>query len=296
MVIVVFDTDPVLLDRCLSSLETLDASRRDGTEIIVVDNSPHDDLGKRFSTGVAQWIRGQGNVGFGRAANLGIQAARGEAVLLLNPDAAVSPRAVAALQTALGEINDEKSLLCGWLTKADGVQVDAYMHWWSSTGRLLRRERYRRYLTRQWEQSTVVVQKVSGGALFARRSVLLDLGPFDERFFLYGEDADLSVRARGLGYQLYAVPDAFILHEGASSQTQHSSLVERARVDAAIRIARYHLRYPLSLLVELDLLLISALGLILRRAGSSGSIEGRRDRLAVIRDWGLRRDRQVFEP
>ncbi|MDQ0745384.1 N-acetylglucosaminyl-diphospho-decaprenol L-rhamnosyltransferase [Clavibacter sp. B3I6] len=294
-VVVVFDTDPALLESCLGSLRRARSASARPLEVIVVDNSPHDRLAQQFGAEVDSWVSGHGNIGFGRAANLGIGMARHDNILLLNPDAELEPLALDALVDEGAAHPD--SLLCGWLGRGDRVQVDAYMHWWSSSGRLLRRRGYRRYLeAAKRNSSSVRVQKVSGGGLYARRELLLSLGPFDERFFLYGEDADLSVRARQLGHALRAVPGAPITHHAASSQDHHSALIERARTDAAIRVSRYHLPLGSSLLTQLDLALVTVVGILVAQVGSSGTLASRRQRLGVLLKWGFKRDLKPFEP
>lgn len=290
IIVIAFKTSHDLLSASLASARQLD-----GTELIVIDNSPTDALRDVFGTMADEWISGHGNIGFARAANLGVRAARGSHVLLLNPDASLSSGALDALIRAAGAAPG--SLFCGWLEQQGVPQVDAYLHWWSSTGRLLRRRAYRTYLESTTAAAPPIpVQKVCGGGLFAATRLLEDLGPFDERFFLYGEDADLSVRARKQEIGLYAVPGARIEHRAASSQVAHSVLVEQARADAAVRITRYNLPRVLSLLAQLDLLVVTALGLVGSRASSSASARGRRSRFAVILGWGLRRDRAPFAP
>lgn len=290
IIVIAFKTSHDLLAASLASARQLQ-----GTELIVVDNSPTDALRDAFGPLADVWISGHGNIGFARAANTGVRAARGSHVLLLNPDAWLSPGALTALVRAAG--GAPGALFCGWLEQQGVPQVDAYLHWWSSTGRLLRRRAYRTYLESTTTTSPPIpVQKVCGGGLFAATQLLEQLGPFDERFFLYGEDADLSVRARKRGIDLFAVPTARIEHRAASSQAAHSILVEQARADAAVRITRYHLPRVLSLLAQLDLLVVTALGLLESRASSSASAQGRRSRFAVILAWGLRSDRAPFAP
>lgn len=295
VVVIVFDTEPALLEQCLTSAHDASIQSEHGIEVIVVDNSPHDALRSRFSALAERWLHGHGNIGFARAANLGTANAAGRRVLFLNPDAALNSFSIDALQHAADNA-PPNSLFCGWLTNDGGVQVDAYLHWWTSVGRLMRRSAYRDYLNNSSNAELVPVQKVSGGALYGERSVLEHFGPFDERFFLYGEDADLSTRARAEGYSLWAVPAASITHFAASSQRNHSTLVERARVDATIRISRYHLAFLSSVLVQLDLVLVTSLAIVLGKRGSSNSVRARTARFRQILRWGLHRDRPPFRP
>ena len=72
------------------------------------------------------------------------------------------------------------------------------------------------------------VDIVSGCFLLIRRELWERLGGFDERFFMYGEDADLCLRARKLGYRPMITPDATIVHYGGVS--------EKVRAEKLVRL------------------------------------------------------------
>ncbi|WP_350310094.1 glycosyltransferase [Plantibacter sp. lyk4-40-MEA-4] len=291
--IVLFHTDPDLVERCISSID----QARDGSglkvEIVVVDNSAEASLRARFESRTNVWIASPVNLGFGAASNLALTEANGDFVMFLNPDAALGAGALAALHGVAQQHRGD--LIAGWLVSGSSVQVDGLMHWWSSTGRLIKRPSYRRYLETA-ALDLVSVQKVSGGAMFADRELLQRLGAFDERFFLYGEDADLSQRVLKGGGKLYALRTAQVEHVGASSQASHSTLVERARADAAIRLASYHLPRAQSLLTRLDLLAVTIIGLLPGLGRTSGSKASRAARLREIRRWGVRREAPRYSP
>jgi N-acetylglucosaminyl-diphospho-decaprenol L-rhamnosyltransferase len=296
--VVAFNTDPQLLESCLESIRAAAKYARLEVATVIVDNSGNESLRRLFEQDVDIWHESPGNVGFGVACNLGIRLLKSNAdcshVLFLNPDAKLEPDAISAFLTASTESNSR--LLAGWLETNEGIQTDAFMHWWFSAERVLRRRRYRAHLEAHSRESLVEVQKVSGGALWGRMDELLALGPFDERFFLYGEDADLSLRARAIGISLYAVPRARISHIGASSSHNHSKLVERARIDATIRLATYRKGLLFSYLVRVDLLIATILGLLPGLGASSSSKVGRAARLTELRRWGWHRSVERFAP
>ena len=292
--VVTFRTDPDLLEHCLASARAAGVASGLDIELVVIDNSISDEL-HSFRATADRWIDMGENSGFARASNRALESSRGEFTLLLNPDAALEPTALRALFDA-GK-SQPHALFCGWLRAHGRTQVDAFMLWWTSTGRILRRNSYRRYLDERSATSALVeVQKVSGGALFARTTLLRSLGPFDDRFFLYGEDVDLSVRARRSGVPLYAARDALVHHQASSSQAQHSQLVEAARADAAIRLNSYHLPRVVAFLTRVEYALMSAIGLLPGLGRTSGSANVRFARLAQIRRWGLRADLPRFDP
>jgi N-acetylglucosaminyl-diphospho-decaprenol L-rhamnosyltransferase len=291
--VVLFHTAPELVDQCLASIKTSAEVVPGEVEIVVVDNSSDESLRATFGDRVTTWIHSGANLGFATASNRAFRASTGSHVMFLNPDASLTPSGMARLLETSGA--HPSDLIGGWLLKNGRVQVDGLMHWWTSSGRLIKRRRYRRYLESA-VADVVEVEKVSGGAMLAERRMLEALGPFDERFFLYGEDADLSQRVKREGGNLFAVRSAEVQHVGASSQESHSSLVERARTDAAIRLASYHLPLAQSLASRLDLLLITVIGLVPGLGRSSGSKQGRLARLSELRRWGLRRDMPRFSP
>lgn len=291
--VVVYDTDPDLLSRCMESIRR--EERRSGlpVEIVVVDNSSSAALRSRFADGCDRWIPST-NDGFAVAANRCVREATREYVLLLNPDAALGEGAL----TELVRLHTPGSVLCGWLqAPGQGLQVDALMFWWSSTQRLVKRRRERRRLLREGATHDVVsVSKVSGGAAFGLRRELLEFGPYDEEFFLYGEDADFSHRFRRAGGRLYAVPGATVEHAAASSQESHSDMVEDARVDAAIRLTAHHLPVVLDYLARLDLVAVTLAGALVPGRTSSRQRSTRLRRLRQVRRWGLRRRVERFRP
>ena len=291
--IVTFRTERKLFEECVASARR--AAERAGVEIevLVADNSD-DDHFANLRESADRWIDMGENAGFARASNNAVANAKGEYVLLLNPDAALEVDALAQLLAASEQYPG--ALFCGWLTAYGRTQVDAYLRWWTSTGRFVRRGRYRKYLDAAATNSLVPVEKVSGGALFGRRDLLQALGPFDDRYFLYSEDVDLSFRAGRSGVRLFAVKGARVSHQASSSQASHSALVESARTDAAIRLNSYHLPYPIALATRLEFALITLLGLLPGLGKSSGSRRVRIARFNQIAAWGLRREMPRFDP
>lgn len=292
-VVVCFNSDRALLVQCIESLIiSYKSSNVDGS-IIVVDNaseSSPDFLEEDYGCRV---IKLPENVGFGAASNVGVATSKADICLLLNPDAMVDPDCFHFVSKAVTENPD--AVLCGWLSKNGIVQVDAFLDWRFSTSRLLRRGRARSRLMRDAQNAYVEVPKVCGGALFARRLVLESLGPFDERFFLYGEDSDLSTRAREEGRKLLGVPSVRVEHEAAASQKKFGQLVERARADAAIRLCAYHEGRVMSLLQRFELFVVTLIGLVVG-GKSSASARARIGRFSEIKRWGFAQDRPRFNP
>jgi len=147
-------------------------------------------------------IRNRRNVGYGAAANQGIEAAIAAGVpyvLVLNPDVVLGPGALAAMTAALEEAPTAAAagprLLEGRAARAlAGGEV--------SSGPAA---------APRW------VPWLSGCALLLRTAALLQVGPFWPEFFLYGEETDLHYRLRRAGWQLVQVPAAGANHLGSAS-------------------------------------------------------------------------------
>jgi len=294
VVIVCFNSDSTLLELCMASVRKSAAFAKVPVRIVLFDNGSSSPLNDDIVAGSdVRVIRSEQNLGFGMAANAAFRSSNGQQVLFLNPDAGLADAALSSL-VRVSSVNPS-ALLVGWLEKENGsVQVDAFMLWIFSVSRLVRRKNYAAQLTRD-SGEVVKVQKVSGGALFGYRGVLDRFGPFDERFFLYGEDADLSLRASKAGVELLAVRSAKVVHVGAASQKTYGVLVEKARSDAAIRLGAYHLNFFASLVQRLELAFITALGLLFSRTSSS-SKRARWARMSEIARWGFARDCDRFSP
>jgi N-acetylglucosaminyl-diphospho-decaprenol L-rhamnosyltransferase len=210
-------------------------------EIIVVDNASDDGSAEAIASDFpgVKLIRPGKNLGFGAATNLGAEAARGEYLLLLNPDTIVQSGAIRELLEFA-----HRRPLCGiWggrTTFADG-SLNPASCWrrptpWSlactalglvklaPASPWLNAEAYGGW-QRDREQN---VDIVSGCWMLVRRSAWQGLGGFDPAFFMYGEDADLCIRARRLGYTPAVTPRAQIVHIGGAS--------ERVRSDKMVRL------------------------------------------------------------
>ncbi len=196
------------LERCLPSLFEQVDKPSVATEIIVVDNAPGDGTAAWLATEypTVKVIANPKNTGYAGGNNLGLAHARGEWVLILNPDTVMHANSLKVLLEAAAQHPD--ALLTPKLLCPDGT-VNACgleMHYTGLTtcrGLGAEPERY---------ESTHPVLLASGAALLARREVIKTLGGFDETYFMYLEDVDLSLRARLQGHDIYCVADAVVTH------------------------------------------------------------------------------------
>ncbi len=214
-------------------LPTLYREAPSDLEVIVVDNCPGD--------GSAAWLEASypdvrvlslsANLGYAGGNNIGIAEARGQYVLILNPDTALHAGTLGALLEA-AQANPD-ALITAKLLRPDG-RLNACGLELHYTGVVSCRG-----LGQKAETYTALhtVPLVSGAALIASRELLTRLGGFAETYFMYFEDVDLSLRARLLGYQLLCAGDAPITHHyrlGLSATKVY--LLERNRLLTLFRL------------------------------------------------------------
>jgi GT2 family glycosyltransferase len=165
------------------------------------------------------------NAGYARANNIGIAAATGRNVLLLNSDCFLGRGALAELLAGL-ERHPEAAGVGPRLLNPDGtLQRSAWP--FPRPGRLLlealllHRPLARLGLLedlRTWKHDEErAVDFLIGACLLVRRDALAEIGGFDEGFWLYGEEADLCARLARRGRRIVLVPDARAVHVGGAS-------------------------------------------------------------------------------
>jgi GT2 family glycosyltransferase len=205
-------------------------------EAVVVDNASSDgSIGAvaEFAPR-ARVIQNSTNVGFGRGVNQAVAATSGALVLIMNPDCRLEAGALAALRGIL-EQHDRCALVGPRILDPDGaVQGSARGDPDMFTGLFGRTATLRRLLPALGVSrrnvvtdaavpagaSSTVVDWVSGACMLVRRDAFDRIGGFDERYFLYWEDADLCRRLRRAGFEVRYVPGAAAMHRvGQSSRT-----------------------------------------------------------------------------
>jgi GT2 family glycosyltransferase len=241
-IVVSYNTRDDLL-RCLAALR---AHAGVPLERIVVDNASTDGSAEAVRAGVpdVQVIANATNLGFSRANNLGLRAARAELVLVVNSDCEVRPGAVAAL-VAILEARPDVAIVGPRTVGTDGAPQVSFgpsltpLAEWRQ-GRLVRGVRagdadaLRRAAALAAEEREP--DWVSASCFLARKSVLDAVGGFDESFFLYEEDVDLCLRVRRAGGRVLYTPRAEVVHHLGRS-------MERAPERARLEYHRSHLRF-----------------------------------------------------
>ena len=252
LIVVNFNTG-MLARKCVETaaadLEGLD------WDAIVVDNASSDGS-VALLRGLARTrvIANARNAGFGAAVNQAARVTDAPLLWLLNPDCEVVPGAFAALRQTL-ERHPECAIAAPRLLNADGsVQASARGEptaWTGLFGRHSLLTRFfpasrmaRRNLPAQdlvdASVESAEVDWVMGAAMLIRRAAFERVGGFDERYFLYWEDADLCRRLRDAGLTTRYVPQAIVRHPGGASADTVSAFATRAFHDSAYRYYATH--------------------------------------------------------
>lgn len=219
-----------LLGACLRSITAFPFAG--DYEIIVVDNNSKDfdeaDFRQQFPH--VKLIRNLDNAGYARGNNQALAVAQGEYVLLLNPDTEVTDGAVESL-TEFMEAHPSAAAAGAKLIRPDG-SIDRSLRSfpypgaiaWEYLGlsRLFPKSRMFGSYRMRWfgYDKTIEVDQPMGSALILNSAALKEIGTMDESFPIFFNEVDLLYRAKQAGWNIYFVPDAVVVHHGASSTKQ----------------------------------------------------------------------------
>jgi len=217
--------------KCLESLEKFCIGVN--LEIIVFDNASTDDTPNLVASAFpkVRLLRYDENVGFARANNLAAAQGRGRYLLLLNPDTWVDDDLAAALVKFLDAHPKASALAPRVLTPEGKVQYSSVcalptlaLLFYEQIGLsqlFPRSRRFGRYRMTYWNHNEIrEVEHATGACLAIRREVYDELAGFDENFFMYIEDLDLSYRLMNHGKKIFYLPSAHVFHAGGQSGNQ----------------------------------------------------------------------------
>jgi len=238
-VIVVAYNSEEYIENCLSFLEEL--APRFKTELIVVDNASENPGVEKIKSIFPQAVVkiNEKNLGYARAANLGILNARGKYLLLINPDCYIKSTEIISMIDYF-EANPQVGIIGPKILNPDGsVQGTARTFpnaWTALFGRntLLSRLFPRNKLTRKNVIASSEIKKplevdwVSGVMMGVRKEAVFDVGLMDENFFLYWEDADWCTRFKHQGWKVIYYPLAKAKHSigGSTDKRKLRSIMD----------------------------------------------------------------------
>ena len=279
-IVVAYDSAEVL-PACLAALAA------QGVPAIVVDNASDDDSAAIARAQGATVLVNARNEGYGRANNRGVAASTTPFVLIVNPDVAIRPGAIAALLAAAERYPDAAMLAPRIVEPSGRVFLQPRS--------LLSPPHLNRAGTMPIPEGDACLPFLSGACLLIRREVFVSLGGFDPAIFLFYEDDDLCRRMRDAGHALVHVDEAEARHGRGRSTAPMPGRRFKARWHLAWSESYVAGKYGLPRRAFIKILENTAkaagYGLLLRRdkmfahAGSvAGALAWRRGRTAIGRE------------
>ncbi len=239
------------LEQCLHT--ALKAASKLSSEIIVVDNDSVDGSNQMVEEKFPEviLIPNKENVGFSKANNQAIRIAKGEYILLLNPDTVVEEDCFQKIVAFMDKTPDAGGLGVKMIDgkgrflpeSKRGLPTPEVAFWKMSGVSSLfpRSKRFGRYHLGYLDNNQIhEVDVLAGAFMLLRRKTLAKVGLLDEDYFMYGEDIDLSYRITKGGYKNYYYPETTIIHYKGESTKKGSINYVKVFYNAMIIFAGKH--------------------------------------------------------
>ncbi|HVS05238.1 MAG TPA: glycosyltransferase family 2 protein [Candidatus Dormibacteraeota bacterium] len=224
-------------------MRALSENTRSPWQLLVIDNASSDGSLERFDAGgvPTRIIKNTKNLGFAAGVNAALALVETPFALLLNPDAFVHAGCVDALLERA--VTTPKAAAVGaGLRNPDGSLQPASRNEPSPLTHLIEAFRLYRvlkyvpgigrwYLLLSKQDAPREVDWVVGACMLVRLAAVSEVGPFDDRYFMYAEELDWCVRARRAGWQIWFEPAAVATHRlgGSSRQNELPLMIESYR-------------------------------------------------------------------
>ncbi|PJF35751.1 MAG: glycosyltransferase family 2 protein [Candidatus Thermofonsia Clade 1 bacterium] len=222
------------LARCLDSIAESVRLAPIATEIIVVDSASSDSTVEMLHSAYphVRTLPQAENVGFTRGNNIGLAAARGEFLLLLNPDTEVRGDALAQMVSYM-RAHERVGILGAHTLNSDGTHQSSRRRFPTLLTALFESTWLQPYAPRGVlerfyaydiaDTDIAAVDWVQGSALLLRRAVYEQIGGLDEGYVMFSEEVDFCKRAKQAGWQVIYHGGAYIVHHGGKSTEQASA-------------------------------------------------------------------------
>lgn len=200
-----------MLESCFKSLENQGYS-----EVIIVDNGSQDGSAEYIKENHPEFtlIENQENLGFSKAVNQGIKASKTDYVFLLNNDVELEENCLSNLMKCIQKDDSIFAVATKMVQYHDRSKLDdagdeyTILGWTKKTGEDKSSDLY---------TSRREVFSACAGAALYRKNIFDKIGYFDENFFAYMEDVDISFRARIHGFKCFYCPDAIVFHRTSAT-------------------------------------------------------------------------------
>jgi N-acetylglucosaminyl-diphospho-decaprenol L-rhamnosyltransferase len=279
-----------LLARCVASI--LDHGENRAGSVVVVDNGSTDGSDMlSYCNPSLEIVRTGLNLGFGRACNLGARMGRSRYVLFLNPDAALLPKTLSVAVDFMERPENARIGVCGAkLIEEDGTvqrhcaRLPTLVTFLAAASGLATAlsSRVPTLHERGFDHLTSrPVDHVIGAFYLIRRVLFEQLAGFDEEFFVYLEDLDLSARVHAAGYSVYYLAEAVGLHKGGGSSEQVKPQRLAYSLESRIIYSFKHFNAVSAVIVAAATLLVEPLPRLVR-AIARGSFTEARDTVSGV--------------
>ena len=217
------------LELCLQSVEA--AIKDLDAEIIVVDNNSLDDSCKMIKTKFlnVKLIKNKENLGFSKGNNIGVKQATGKYLCILNPDTVVAEDTFKTL-LAFAEKQNNLGIVGCKLIDGSGNYLPESKRNVPVTKIAINKAlgNSKHYYANHLEHDKIGKADVFVGAfMLLKRSVYKQVKGFDEDYFMYGEDIDLSYKIKMAGYQSYYFGQTSIIHYKGESTLRDKTYAKR---------------------------------------------------------------------
>ena len=229
------------LEKCLESIKKI---KYDNLEIIVVDNNSTDGtmefLVQNYPSIIT--LKLDKNYGFAKPNNVAAKIAKGDFLLFLNNDTEVTPNFLTELvQVLVG--NDQIGICQSLLLKPNG-EIDSSGDFIDTIGVV--------YNSKEPIDKIREISSARGASMIIRKELFLDLGGFDEQFFVSFEDVDLGWRTWIKGYKVAINPKSVVYHHGGKT---HDSIKDEIsfhglKNQLSMKITNFEMKYSISSLLK----------------------------------------------
>ena len=251
------------LDACLKSIAS---QQMEDIEVIVVDNNSDDGLAQSFMTNHPQvtFILQDINGGFSQACNRGARDAQGDWLLFLNPDSILRPD---TLEPLIQKVTQEPSWKLIGIKQLNDHGKDTQPHglflkWWNvwPSIRILQQLLNPSRSKHRWSKDLVSFPDwISGAFVLIRKIDLEELGGWDERFWMYYEDMDLSKRAADKGWLRVMYNELVCTHSHGGSSRINPEVKAITKTEVILSAIKYLKKYnsPFYFGLAMDMFVLS---------------------------------------
>lgn len=284
------------LEQCLYSVQRAITGTGLAAEVIVVDNNSSDEsvafLQPKFPA--ITFIVNKDNVGYARANNQGWQQASGNYILFLNPDTIISED---SLHQSLALLDGDTTIGATGIRMIDGsgrflpesrrgfpTPLVSFYKLSGLTALFPRSKTFARYYMGHLpENKNHETDVLAGAFMLVRKKLLQQLGGFDEQFFMYGEDVDLSYRLQKAGYKNMYLASSSIIHFKGESTQKDFKYVQLFYTAMSLFVKKHYRRQSwwMALLLQLAIWCRAGLSFFKKLFGSSNSSAASYETLVV---------------